>query len=117
MKINSLYVGVKDMNRAIDFYKNLFQKEPEDINERFSSFDINGITFALYNAKADSEDMTFGNNCVPNIEIDNAEDEYQRVKELNAELLGEIVSVDSYKLFQFKDTEGNVIEFYEVICK
>ncbi|MDR2769851.1 MAG: hypothetical protein LBB08_00190 [Rickettsiales bacterium] len=67
MQVNSLYVGVKHMKRSISFYERLFCRKAEEASERFACFDIFGITFALDNSNEDGAEMTFWNNCVPNI--------------------------------------------------
>lgn len=44
--IKSLYLCVKDMNRAIDFYENLFEQTVTVRDEIYSVFDINGFVLA-----------------------------------------------------------------------
>jgi predicted enzyme related to lactoylglutathione lyase len=113
MKIDSLYVGVKDMKRAISFYEKLFGKKAEEASERFTSFDISGMTFALYNSKKDGAEMRFGNNCVPNIQVEDAYKEYERIQFIGGKPLDGMEEIEGMKIFQFLDTEGNVIEFYQ----
>ena len=43
MILNSIYVSVENMERAIEFYKKLFQKEPANIDKRMTSFDLHGF--------------------------------------------------------------------------
>lgn len=45
--IKSLYLCVKDMNRAIDFYENLFEQTVTVRDEIYSVFDINGFSSRL----------------------------------------------------------------------
>lgn len=45
--IKSLYLCVKNMERAIRFYENFFEKEVTIKNEIYSVFDINGFRFGL----------------------------------------------------------------------
>ena len=48
-KLNSLYICVKDMNRAIDFYEKLLEQSVEKRDEVFIVFNINGFRFLLFN--------------------------------------------------------------------
>ena len=64
MIIDSLYVGVKDMDRAIKFYTKLFQKKPEHIEKRYSLFLVGDISYGLYSPSTDGEKLKIGNNCV-----------------------------------------------------
>ncbi len=115
MKINSLYITVENMKRAVVFYTNFFKKSPSHLDKRFTIFDISGITFALYNPKIDGENIILGNNCVINIEVKDIKKEYNKLKNLSVEILGKVEKIDNCFLFQFKDTEGNIIELYEEI--
>ncbi len=114
MKINSLYVTVKDMQRAIDFYQKFFgiELDRNKIEDRYNAFVVNGFYFGLYNPAVEGEELILGNNVVPNIEVDSAEETFNLVKELEVEIISEIKPVGSLKIFQFKDTEGNIIEIY-----
>lgn len=46
--IKSLYLCVKDMDRAIDFYENLFEQTVTVRDEIYSVFDINGFRLGLF---------------------------------------------------------------------
>lgn len=111
-KFNSLYVSVKDMQRAVGFYEKLFGKKARKVGERFSEFKFGDITFGLYNPTEDGEAIEYGANCVPNFEVPNAKKEYERIKEFTSAIDDEIMDLPQMNLFQFKDTEGNIIEIY-----
>lgn len=113
MRLNSLYIGVQNMNRALRFYETLLQKEPTHVEERFSYFTFDGFIFGLFYAAYENEDLHFGNNCIPDFEVDHIEDEYKRVLSLTKEIVLDLHTVGSYLVFQCKDSEGNTIEFYE----
>ena len=57
MIIDSLYISVKDMGRAIKFYRKLFQKEPKHTEDRYSYFLVGDISYGLYCPKVDGEKM------------------------------------------------------------
>lgn len=63
--IKSLYICVKDMNRAIDFYENLFEQTVTVRDEIYSVFDINGFRLGLFAYEKVNEKHVFGNSCLP----------------------------------------------------
>lgn len=112
MIIDSLYVSVKDMKRAIGFYKKLFQNDPKHVEDRYSYFLVGKISFGLYCPEVDGEKMKIGNNCVVNFRVKDIEAEYKRVKKFTKNIDKKIQIYGSVSLFQFKDSEGNTLETY-----
>lgn len=47
-KLKSLYICVKDMKRAIEFYENLLGQKVTEKNDIYSVFDINGFRYGLF---------------------------------------------------------------------
>ncbi|WP_458209430.1 VOC family protein [Haladaptatus sp. NG-SE-30] len=115
MEISPVYVGVEDVARALDFYRELFEMEPEQEEERFSKFAFDTVDFGLYNAGYDGYDIEFGNNCVPNFEVDDVKDAYHRIEKIAPEMVhDEILEFGEYRTFHFIDTEGNEIEVFSI---
>jgi predicted enzyme related to lactoylglutathione lyase len=100
------------MKRAVAFYKKLFMVEPEHVNKRFSNFKLNGFSFGLYCPKVDKYKVTYGDNCVPNLEVNSIESEYKRIRKFSKEIDGKIQIIGDVSTFQFVDSEGNVVEIY-----
>ena len=114
MKINSLYLAVFDMDRAVTFYeKNIFKKTVKSKTDRFSVFEINGFLFCLFNPKSANEAHKIGNNCIPTIELDNVETFYREISEKHIKVVLELHNVNGYQLFLLEDSEQNIIEFYQ----
>lgn len=80
MELNSVYVGIKDMNRALDFYQTLFEVEPTQEEERFSTSEFKTVNFSLYGSGYSGFEFELGNNCVPNLEVDDVDSTYHRIK-------------------------------------
>ena len=115
MELSSVYVCVEEMARAVDFYRDLFETEPEQEEERFSKFEFDGGDFGLYNAGYDGYEIDFGDNCVPNFEVADAEAAYRRIEALAPEMVhDEIQEFGEYRTFHFIDTEGNEIEVFSL---
>jgi len=114
MILNALYVGVTDMNKSLNYYSKIFDREPVQREERFSMFDLGGAYFGLFNAAYDGEELWFGNNCVPNIQVEDIESEYNRIKNIASRVDEKIREAGGYRYFQFSDPDENLIEFYGV---
>ncbi|AGB16668.1 lactoylglutathione lyase family protein [Halovivax ruber XH-70] len=115
MELSSVYVGVEDMGRAVDFYSELFESEPEQEEERYSIFSFGTVDFGLYNAAFDGYETRFGNNCVPNFEVADVDDAYERIESLAPKMIHEtILEFGDYRTFHFVDSEGNEIEVFSL---
>jgi predicted enzyme related to lactoylglutathione lyase len=115
------YLKVKDMDRAISFYE-MFPgvKAEYRYKDRWVSI-TRGL--GLYNPACDVENdvpMTeydresqVGNSVVVVFAADDIEAEHDRVQAIGATGVTDVVEVNltpPYRLFQFRDTEGNVVE-------
>ena len=119
MRLDALYVVVHDMDSALRFYGRLFGQEPVLVDERFSGFDLGGVLFGLFSARfftepVDTCGLTYGNNCVANIRVDDIQTEWDRIANLVPPHLTEIQETGPYRLFQVVDADGNRVEFYQV---
>lgn len=112
-QIKALYLSVKDMQRAVKFYEEIFNVKVSSFDERMSSFNFDNLSFLLFNPAIDSEEVSFGNNVVPNIEVEDAEKMLELVKSKGCKVIMPPEKIDKYLIFQAEDTEGNVIEFYQ----
>jgi len=79
-QIKAIYICVKDMDRAVKFYEGIFDKDVSSYNERMSSFKFDNISFLLFDPSIDNEEVTFGNNVIPNIEVDDIQEMINFVK-------------------------------------
>jgi predicted enzyme related to lactoylglutathione lyase len=110
--LSTVYVGVEDMDRALAFYEDVFETAPEQAAERFSIFEFDGADFGLYNAGADGHEFEFGDNCVPNFEVDDVEAAHERARAIAPAVDDELRSFDGYHTFHLEDTEGNELEVF-----
>lgn len=115
MELRSVYVGVENMDRALEFYRDLFEMEPTQTEARFSTFEFETLAFGLYHAESDGFEFEFGNNCVPNFRVDDVDAAYRRIERLAPEMVhDEILEFGEYRTFHFVDTEGNEIEVFGI---
>jgi lactoylglutathione lyase len=132
----SPYLIVKDMAASIAFYKAYFEEEPTYYAPgRFVNFEAGNTRLSLYNPKYDEElvqsgadvsghfnaaylanmknSVTYGNNVVLNIGVDDLMSEYERVQKLNIGAVSEIMYVNiaaPYYYFILYDPDGNCLE-------
>ncbi|KHD16129.1 VOC family protein [Clostridium butyricum] len=114
LKLNSLYICVKNMERAINFYEEFFKQKVGIKDEIFSVFDLNGFRFCLFNNAKVNEEVFWGDNCIPSFEVNNIEKLTERLIELKAEIVFPLTKIKNNFVLEFKDSEGNDIEIY---CK
>ena len=108
MKIKSLYICVNDMERAIDFYTNFFEKTPIKNDSIYSVFDVDGFRFGLFAYQKMNEPHTFGSNCLPSIEVDSIETLKRKIEKLK--ICFPLTKIENNYVVEFIDSEGNHIE-------
>lgn len=107
-RICSLYICVKDMDRAIKFYEDLFEQPVTEKDDLYSVFEINGFRFGLFAYEVVNEKHTFGSNCLPSISVDSIET--VKIKTLGKEICFPLTKIGSNWVIEFVDSEGNHIE-------
>ncbi len=112
VKIGAIYITVKDMDRAISFYEKVLGQKVTEKDKRMSSFVIDGGTLLLYDSKSDGEKVKFGNNVVVTFEVDDLDAIQKITTAKKCEVIMPVSDLGKYKIFQVKDLEGNLIEFY-----
>ena len=106
--INSLYLCVKDMNRAIKFYEEFFGKFVTKKDDVYSVFDIEGFRLGLFAYDKMNESHTFGSNCLPSISVENIG--VLKSKITNLEISFPVTKIGDNWVAEFIDSEGNHIE-------
>lgn len=106
--IRSLYLCVKDMERAIKFYENFFEMKFTKRDEIYSVFDINGFRLGLFAFEKMNENHKFGSNCLPSIDVESLDILKDKIKTL--ELCFPLTRIRDNWVVEFIDSEGNHIE-------
>ncbi len=114
MTLNSLYICVKDMERAINFYEIFFEQPVEKRDKIISIFTFKGFRFCLFNNRKVNEEVTWGDNCLPSFEVSDMDKLRKKLDELKVEIVFPLTKIDKNRVLEFKDSEGNDIEVY---CK
>ena len=106
--INSLYLCVKDMDRAISFYEDFFEQTVTERSEIYSVFNVNGFRLGLFAFKKKNEPHTFGSNCLPSISVENLECLKEKLRD--KEICFPLTKIGNNWVAEFVDSEGNHIE-------
>ncbi|WP_041137955.1 VOC family protein [Beduini massiliensis] len=107
-RLYSLYLCVKNMDRAVSFYKDFFEKSPLIEDEIYSVFDLDGFRLGLFAYQKVGEDHMFGSNCLPSLEVDNLNILQDKIK--NLEICFPLTKIKNNWVIEFVDSEGNHIE-------
>ena len=109
-RIDSLYIIVDDLERAIKFYEEFFEQKILNQSELGGYFDINGFRFHLFAYKKVNEPHIYGSNCLPSICFDSLEEIKRKLS--GKEICFPLTKIGKNWVAEFVDTEGNHIEVY-----
>jgi len=112
--INAAYVTVKNLDRAIAFYEDIFETKIAKYDKRMTELRIDNFTLLLYDPKVDNWEPTKGDNVVLNIAVDGVDAFFPRIQEMGCTIIMPVTEIGPDKFFQAEDTEGNILEFYQV---
>ncbi len=114
-KIDSLYICVKDMKRAIQFYESFFDMPVTEYDGTYSVFDIKGFRFGLFAYQNMKEEHAFGSNCLPSVSVDNVDVLKEKLD--GKEVCFPLTRIKGNWVAEFVDSEGNHIEITAPVHK
>ena len=106
--IASLYVCVKDMERAVKFYEDFFACPVTERDEIYSVFDIGGFRYGLFAFQKMNEEHVFGSNCLPSIGFGSVEVLKDKIS--GKEICFPLTRIKNNWVAEFVDCEGNHVE-------
>ena len=109
-KIDSLYIIVDDLERAIAFYEDFFEQKILNKSELGGYFDINGFRFHLFAYKKVKESHSYGSNCLPSICFKSLEELNRKISD--KKICFPLTKIGKNWVAEFVDSEGNHIEVY-----
>ena len=107
-KIASLYICVRDMDRAVSFYEQLFDMPVTEKDEIYSVFEVGSFRFGLFAYQKKCEPHEFGSNCLPSISFESAD--LLRQKLSDKRICFELTKIKTNWVAEIIDSEGNHIE-------
>ncbi|QAT48301.1 VOC family protein [Caproiciproducens sp. NJN-50] len=108
--LTSLYVCVKDMERAIRFYEILLGQKVTKKDPVYSVFDINGFRYGLFANEKRNEQHSWGNSCLPSLEVTDMDLALKRLEELHCPIVFAPTVIGKNQVLEFLDSEGNQVE-------
>lgn len=110
IKLNSFYLCVQDLNRAVAFYEQLLNQKAEGDGTLFV---VNDIRFWLFDYQAANDNrVVFGHNCLPSFEVNDIKALMEKLEKLQAQIVFPLTHLGNNWVLEFKDLEGNDIEVY-----
>ncbi len=111
--LNSVYVSVKNMEKSIVLYEQIFGQEVDVYDSEMSVFELDNISLLLAVYDKEAKAITFGNNTVINIQVENIKEALELCDNQKLETVMKLEEIENFSIFQVKDYDGNIIEFYE----
>ena len=108
MNLKSLYICVRDMDRAIDFYERLLDQTVTEKDDVYSVFDINGFRLGLFAFEKKGEAHEFGSNCLPSLSVDSLSVLETKIE--GKEVCFPLTRIKDNWVVEIIDSEGNHIE-------
>ena len=108
MKLQSLYICVKDMDRAVEFYEELLNQKVTEKDDLYSVFVVHGFRFGLFAYQKMKEEHIFGSNCLPSIDMDSLEELKEKIN--GKEICFPLTQIKKRWVAEIVDSEGNHIE-------
>lgn len=107
-QLNSLYLCVRDMDRAVKFYEEFFEMEAAQLDEIYSVFEINGFRLGLFAFEKMNEEHSFGSNCLPSVSVESLDVLKGKIQGLK--LCFPLTRIKDNWVAEFVDSEGNHVE-------
>lgn len=114
MQFTDVCFITKDVLRLCAFYESVFGIKAEG-DEVHTVLSLDGIAFTFMKEKSEAFYYEFADssqNSIISFTVDDADTEYQRLLSLGVEVLNKpITHLWGAKSFQFKDPDGNILNF------
>ena len=110
--VATVWVPVKDMSRAVDFYRDVLQLDVKSSGADWSEIDAGGLMIGL-NAREETDSGDHAGGAVITFQPDGSiEDEVGRLEQAGVEFTGGISDHEWGRIAPFRDSEGNDLQFY-----
>lgn len=112
--INSLYLCVSNMDRAVKFYEDFLEQSVTVRDKIYSVFDVHGFRLGLFAFGEMRESHVFGSNCLPSISVAGLDDLKRKTEGLK--IVFPLAEIGTNWVTEFEDSEGNHIELTAPAC-
>ena len=117
-KLKSVCLITQNLPELRDFYEKVLETSPEG-DDLFVLFSLPGANLSIFSAQGLEEmvpglmDNSGSGNCFLEIEVENVDQEYERLKELNVSVIKTPTTQPwGIRSVWFQDRDGNKINFF-----
>jgi predicted enzyme related to lactoylglutathione lyase len=114
-KLESAYIAVENIKRAINFYEWFLERRAAKKGESLYLFDVDGFRLFLFDHNNENEKVKYGDNCLLSFEVDDAEKTKEKIEDRGLKVVFPLTEILDNMVFEFKDPEGNHIEVFSKI--
>jgi len=114
-KLESAYIAVENIDRALNFYEWFLERSSHKKNESLYIFNVDGFRFFLFDHNNENEEIKYGDNCLLSFEVDDAEKTKEKIEELNLKIVFPLTKILDNLVFEFEDPEGNHLEVFSKV--
>ncbi len=109
-RVQSVYYTVKDMNRAVEFYTNVFgMKLKFRDGDKWAQFDGGNVSVAL---SSPEESASMEGGAVVAMEVDDMAAYEAKLTAAGAKIIQRRDMGDHGKVLAFRDSEGNIVQVF-----
>ena len=112
LNFNSILLSTEDLKKLSDFYRKVFEKDPDMEEDKYAGFLVGSAFFSI-----GEHDKVSGKNSNPdrilfNFETKDVKGEFERVKGLGAEVIREPYKMgeEDFWIATFADPDGNYFQ-------
>lgn len=116
-KLESAYISVENINRAIKFYEWFLERSAVKKGESLYLFNVDGFRLFLFDHNVENEEIKYGDNCLLSFEVDDAEKTKYKIEKRGLKIVFPLTEILNNLVFEFKDFEGNHIEVFSKALK
>lgn len=113
-QINSLYLCVSNMDRAVKFYEDFLEQSVTVRDKIYSVFDVHGFRLGLFAFREVRESHVLGSNCLPSISVADLDGLKRKTEGLK--IVFPLTKIGTNWVTEFEDSEGNHIELTAPAC-
>ena len=116
-KLESAYITVENIDRALNFYEWFLKRSAAKKGESLYLFDVDGFRLFLFDHNNENEKAKYGDNCLLSFEVDNAEKSKEKIEERNLKIIFPLTEILDNMVFEFEDPEGNHLEVFSKVSE
>ncbi len=116
-KLESAYISVENIDRALKFYEWFLKRKATKIGDSLYLFNVDTFRLFLFDHNNEDEEIKYGDNCLLSFEVEDAEKTKEQIKERGLKIVFPLKKILDNLVFEFEDPEGNHIEVFSTESK